>query len=225
MNQELCAYCGNPATTRDHIPPKALFTPARPKNLITVLACGDYNHGASDDDLIFRNELSIMAGSFGASAKAAERLSRSMRRIRRNRTMRTKIVLTAKPVARYSPGGIYLGLGFAVPVTPGVQERVITRRVRGLHWHHSGNSLSDDKIQLVFIDKRKPHCEYALAPITARLKHELIGDGDTFQYLYGRATDDPTFSVWLLIFFKSRSELIVLASTRPSQAFFRRGSE
>ena len=85
--------------------------------------------------------------------------------------MRTKIVLTAKPVARYSPGGIYLGLGFAVPVTPGVQERVITRIVRGLHWHHSGNSLSDDNIQLDFIDKRKPHWEYALAPITAKLKH------------------------------------------------------
>jgi len=32
------------------------------------------------------------------------------------------------------------------------------------------------------------------------LRHVLIGDGETFQYLYGQANDDPAFSVWLLIF-------------------------
>jgi hypothetical protein len=100
-------------------------SPPRPSNLITVPACGDCNHGASDDDEVFRNELSIMAGSFGESAKAAERLRPAMRGIRRNRATLRRMVLGAKPVERYSMGGIYLGLGYAVAVVPGVQERVI----------------------------------------------------------------------------------------------------
>ena len=65
MKQEHCANCDRPANTRDHVPPEKLFTPPRPSNLITVPSCGSCNHGASDDDEVFRNELSIMAGSFG----------------------------------------------------------------------------------------------------------------------------------------------------------------
>jgi hypothetical protein len=214
MKQERCAYCDRLATTRDHVPPEKLFTPPRPSNLITVPSCGSCNHGASDDDEVFRNELSIMAGSFGESAKAVERLQPSMR-IRRNRATLTRMVLGAQPVERYSKGGIYLGLGYAVPVVPRVQERVITRIVRGLYWHHVGTRVPEDaKIELAFIDKRKPDWEEGLALLRPlMLRHILIGDGETFQYLYGQANDDPTFSVWLPIFFKSTAEQIVLVHT------------
>ena len=99
---------------------------------------------------------------------------------------------------------------------PGVQERVITRIVRGLYWHHFQTRLGDDaQVTLVFIDKRKPHWQEALYSLQSlQLRHVPIGDGETFQYLYGRATDDPAFSVWLLIFFKGTGEQIVLAHTR-----------
>src|SRR5216683_2580155 len=98
MNQERCAYCNQPATTRDHVPPKKLFTPPLPGYLITVPSCGQCNHGASDDDEVFRNELSIMAGSFGESANAAERLKPTMRGIRRNRATLTRLVSGAQLV-------------------------------------------------------------------------------------------------------------------------------
>jgi hypothetical protein len=216
MSEELCAYCDHPATTRDHVPSKQLFTPPLP-NLITVPACDRCNNGASEDDEVFRNELSIMAGSFGESAKAAERLRPAMRGIRRNRATLRRMVLGAKPVERYSMRGIYLGLGYAVPLVPGVQERVIKRIVRGLYWHHFRSRLATDThIEIVFIDKRKPHWEYALSALRPlNLRHVLIGDGETFQYLYGQANDDSAFSVWLLIFFKGTSEQIMLAHTRP----------
>ena len=99
-----------------------------------------------------------------------------------------------------------------MPVTPGVQERVITRIVRGLYWHHFQTRL-DAQVTLVFIDKRKPQWQHALEPLL-KLNHVLIGDGQTFQYLYGQAADDSTFSLWLLIFFKGTAEQIVLAHTR-----------
>jgi hypothetical protein len=71
----------------------------------------------------------------------------------------------------------------------------------------------DAQVTLVFIDKRKPQWQHALEPLL-KLNHVLIGDGQTFQYLYGQAADDPTFSLWLLIFFKGTAEQIVLAHTR-----------
>ena len=215
MKEERCAYCDRPATTRDHVPPEKLFTPPRPSNLITVSSCGSCNHGASYDDEVFRNELSIMAGSFGESAKAAERLQTALRGIRRNRATRRRMVLSAQPVERYSTSGLYLGLGYAVLAAPGVQKRVITRIVRGLYWYHIGSRVPDDaKIELVFIDKRKPDWEEGLTLLRPlMLRHILIGDGETFQYCYGQANDDPTFSVWLLIFFKSTAEQIVLVHT------------
>ena len=197
---------------------KAIYAPL-PDNLITVPACDRCNNGASDDDEVFRNELSIMAGSFGESAKAAERSQPTMRGIRRNRATLTRMVLGAKPVERYSMGGIYLGLGYAVPVVPvvpGVQEGVIKRIVLGLYSYHFQTRLGDDaQITLVFIDKRKPHWQHALYSFQSlQLRHVVIGDGETFQYLYGRANHEPTFSVWLLIFFKGTGEQIVLAHTR-----------
>jgi hypothetical protein len=216
MKQELCAYCGNPATTRDHIPPQNLFTPPRPDNLITVPACKQCNNGVSDDDEVFRNELSFMAGSFGESAKAGERAQTALRGIRRNKAMLVRTVTSARPVERYTQSGLYLGRGYAVPLEPGVQQRVITRIVRGLYWHHFNARLENDaQITLVFIDKRRPHWQEALYTLRSLSPaHRLIGDGETFQYLYGRANDDPAFSVWLLIFFKGIGEQIILAHTR-----------
>src|SRR5712692_1699526 len=204
MNQERCAYCDEPATTRDHVPPKNLFTPPLPGNLITVPACDGCNNGASEDDEVFRNELSIMAGSFGESANASERLQPTMRGIRRNRATLARMVTGSQLVERYTTGGLYLGYGYAVPVIPGVQQRVITRIARGLYWHHFQTPLANDaQITLVFIDKRKPQWQEALYTFQRlHLCHVVIGDGKTFQYLYGRANDDPAFSVWLLIFFK-----------------------
>ncbi len=217
MNHELCAYCGNPATTRDHLPSKNLFTPPLPDNLITVPACDQCNNGASDDDEVFRNQLSIMAGSFGESAKAAERLQPTMRGIRRNKAMAERIIRGAQLVERYTTSGLYLGYGYSVPVVPGVEKRVITRIVRGLYWHHLQRRLgADAQVTLIFIDKRTPQWQealYSFQPL--HLRHEVIGDGETFQYLYGWATDDPVFSVWFLIFFKGNGEQIVLAHTRP----------
>ena len=220
MNQELCAYCDNPAMTRDHLPPEKLFTPPLPDNLITVPACDQCNNGASNDDEVFRNELSIMAGSFGESAKAAERLQPALRGIRRNKAMLKRMVTASQLVERYTPSGLYLGHGYAVPVVPGVQQRVINRIVRGLYWHHLQTRLGDDaQVTLVFIDKRKPHWREALYTFQSlHLRHVVIGDGETFQYLYGRANDDPAFSVWLLIFFKGTGEQIVLALTQRDTA-------
>lgn len=47
---QLCLYCGMPAGTRDHVPPKALLEPPWPSNLRTVPACTLCNASWSLDE-------------------------------------------------------------------------------------------------------------------------------------------------------------------------------
>jgi hypothetical protein len=188
--------------------------------LITVPACGNCNHGASDDDEVFRNELAIMAGSFRDSANAAERLQPTMRAILRKRATRENIVSAAKPVERYSMGGIYLGRGYAVPLNSDAHKRVLTRIVRGLYWNQTGNSLANDvHVDLMSIDKTTPNWQAIFdIPRRLRLQNVFVGDGDTFQYFWGNARDDPIRSVWLLMFFKGPSAQIILATTSMARS-------
>ena len=58
----ICVLCGARAgTTIDHVPPKALFPPPRPK-LITVPACEICNGSASEAEEKFRVYLSAKSG-------------------------------------------------------------------------------------------------------------------------------------------------------------------
>lgn len=59
-NQEFCYWCGAPATSREHVPPKCLFPERKDfkdliqkdlrKNLITVPSCDAHNLRKSNDD-------------------------------------------------------------------------------------------------------------------------------------------------------------------------------
>jgi hypothetical protein len=53
-----CVYCGRPADTRDHCPPKLLLERPYPPNLSTLRACRECNEGFSRDEEYF---LTILA--------------------------------------------------------------------------------------------------------------------------------------------------------------------
>jgi len=57
-----CALCGETRpVTREHVPPKGLFLPPRPRNTITVPVCGPCNHGYHLDDEYFRTFVAALA--------------------------------------------------------------------------------------------------------------------------------------------------------------------
>lgn len=49
-----CIYCGVPATTRDHVPPKLLLVRPLPSTLLTVPSCLECNRGRSEDEEYLR---------------------------------------------------------------------------------------------------------------------------------------------------------------------------
>lgn len=212
-----CAYCGEPATTADHVPPKCLFTPPLPNDLVTVPACVTCNNGASNDDAELRNQLSIMGGSFGESTSAAERLKPSLRAIGRDRPTLARMAQGARSFERYSAGGIYLGQGVAVPVPADARERVFIRIVRGLFWHHFGERLDASQVTLIHVDKSKPPWRQSLDMLLSiPHQHLPIGDGAAFEYRYAR-DDDPAVSFWMMTFFRGAAEYIVIGHTRPGE--------
>jgi hypothetical protein len=210
LNGTICAYCGEKATTRDHVPPKGLFLKPLPTDLVTVPSCSRCNHGASGDDRTFRNHLSIRVGGFRTTGPARRLwVEKGMPSIRKNRADLRQIAISARPVACYSPGGIYLGQGVAVPFDKAAHDRVVTRIVRGLYWHHYGIPVcAGTSVGVVFIDTTKPGWLNRLAPVLNMLTHQSIGGG-VFKYAHGRATDDPLSSIWMLDFHEGRHVVCV----------------
>ena len=54
-----CVYCGDRASSRDHVPPKLLLKSPYPRNYRTVPACADCNGGYSKDEEYFRVVLGL----------------------------------------------------------------------------------------------------------------------------------------------------------------------
>jgi hypothetical protein len=58
-----CIYCGQPATTREHVPSKVFLTEPFPENLPTVPACFECNNGYSDDEKYIACFLDVLKSS------------------------------------------------------------------------------------------------------------------------------------------------------------------
>lgn len=104
--------------------------------------------------------------------------------------------------------GIHLGKQRAVTVPARAHNSVLDRTVRGLYFHHFGHILG-------------PQVACRVAPLnglSGEIKSVLemmafgsVG-GDALIYRYGRASDSPLDSMWLLLFYK---RYLVLVETRP----------
>jgi hypothetical protein len=140
----ICVYCGErQGITRDHIPPKGLFSKPRP-NLVTVPCCVECQSGQSLDDEYFLHMISIRSDiAENSSARAArDSTHRSFAKPAKMRLTRA-LFRAIKSAAAYSPSGIYLGQRMAYDVDLERLCRVIERTTRGLYFHEFGHRMSD----------------------------------------------------------------------------------
>jgi hypothetical protein len=138
-----CAICGKrQATTAEHVPPKTLFLKPRPSNLVTVPACFFCNNRSSAIEEQFGVYLAMLV------AHPAERTwslwrNQALRTIRHNRRLFQKLHTNVRTVSVQSPGGIHLGEAASFPVPGTVYNSVIEKTIRGLYYHHYGETLGD----------------------------------------------------------------------------------
>lgn len=79
MQQGSCYFCGNTATTREHVPPRGFFPKSERHNLICVPSCEVHNNERSGEDEYFRMIVAGAAWEFLPSP-VRETIIRSVKR-------------------------------------------------------------------------------------------------------------------------------------------------
>jgi hypothetical protein len=211
-----CAYCGNEATTKDHIPPKALFPRPLPNgiDLVTVPCCAECNRRAADDDKYFAV---ILSSSIEAQQKHEGRLvwerllsggkhhpeeKGLWKRIRRNLRLHE---------ARCA-GGIILG---NLPAHTNYEPRfyrVLQRIVKGFFFKLRGRRLPSDFTIVVTESPTKKFWDD-----TQDLKEALARNGcfepmhNVFRLWRTAEKERPDVTLWYMIFLEAKDFLCLTA--------------
>jgi len=195
-NKTLCVFCGNKeATTKDHIPPKAIFPTPRPHNLVTVPACKECNNSCSSIEEEFASRLSLLVGIEEKITIALH--ERNKRILLHNKKLRRQIFNSIEKVY-IKENGIIVGKEFKIPWKAESHDKLIEKMIRGLYFYHYGQII-DDKIGIKVQWLNKLPKDFlnliAFTPIV------YIGNKNQFIYRYANAIESPTESIWLFLFF------------------------
>lgn len=189
-----CCYCGTrEATTRDHVPPKAVFNKPRPDNLITVPCCFECNNQASSSDEKFKAYLGI---HIARHVGEAERLFKEgvLPTAKHNQKLRRNIFNLMYPVNIATKAGIITGKCMAVPWHDEAHDITIERIVRGLFFHHYGKIIGDNAIVNTYWFKEPQSI------LDDKLYETSIANGN-FKYQYNKVDEAEFDSVWLFNFY------------------------
>jgi hypothetical protein len=194
---EVCAYCGSEsATTRDHIPPKAIFPTPRAYDLITVASCASCNQGASESDERFRTYLSLHVGIDTHTTSTL--WEETLRGVRHNRRLHRTLLENAERVWLTTRSGVIYGNAYRGRWDSDAHDRTVERMIRGLYYHHYGEMLGNRAMVKIHWF-RELSSDFLEA--TAECEQRSVGAGQ-FVYRFGRALDAPLHSIWLFEFHK-----------------------
>lgn len=133
-NPKLCAICGYmEATTKDHVPPRAIFPKPLPVQMVTVPACAQCNNGANHEDERFRIYLGATTAHFHDDATRLWQ-EESMRTLRANKRLMKEFAGNVDPDNIVQKPDGTMGIPIRWPVS--AYAPVITRMARGLFYHH-----------------------------------------------------------------------------------------
>ena len=192
-----CVFCGQAATTRDHIPPKGVFLDPLPTDLVTAPACAACNNSTKLDDEYFR-ALIATQGYWtvdGARLWKEKVVGSSFRKRPKFRQMLARNIIELPPEHRHPdlPGGVK-----AVTFDAQRINRVLRKIVLGLYWQHEKKQLPTDISIEPFKDRLVD--DHARAIFASRPEYSI--GGGAFKYRWGVASDDAHVSIWHLMFYE-----------------------
>jgi hypothetical protein len=215
---KVCAYCGRPATTADHVPPRGLFARPLPADVITVPSCSSCNNNSSKDDEYFRTVMSVRHDTFDhpdASAAAQRQLTRFNQP--GSAKFAKSFVSGVNEVEIRTSAGLYLGQAGEFTADMRRVSRVVERIVRGLHFHHHRSRIPDTATLSVYpadsIAQSNDPVYINLLPAiewAARAHRHVVGN-DVLEYKFRNSEDDRLGAAWLLQFYRRVGFLALLA--------------
>ena len=195
-----CIYCGQTAKlTPDHVPPKNLFLPPRPSNLITVPSCTTCNGGASKDDEYFKNVI-VLRNDVGTHREATQLLQEVLASLKRpaQQWFTQAFLKKMSPVSLVSPSGLYLGRTMAMDIEGERVKRVLNRTIRGLFYHERKERLPTDCLVNTWIDMELP--DPRIMALLLAEQPKVIGNA-VFSYRAIFTKDEKYGSAWLLVLY------------------------
>ncbi len=215
-NSQECVYCGTTGClTRDHVPPKAIFSKPLPSNLITVPACARCNSAASNDDEYFRLSLQVrdQMEDHPDVIRSRPTLLRSLERPQKT-GMRNAIMKSIVLADLVTPSGLFVKKQWAIETDTERLRRVVTRIMKGLFFHRRNHRLPDHYEALVFneesvqkwpVETLNLYNENIIKPILSQ-PGVTIGN-QVFTFRFGFHTTDPDTTFWIFTFYQRASFL------------------
>lgn len=192
---DLCYWCGNQATTQDHVPAKGfLKKQSSPKELLTVPSCKSHNNLFSGDEEWLRNYMTAISHDQDALDIWSKRSFPSLKRNKKLlQEMRENMVVLSnnQKALRFSKKRA---------------RHVIQKIVRGLFFHMFNKPLGKVFFRYYFNPKVN-----LLEQFASKASFFSIQNG-VFQWAVAAGTDDPGNAIWWLEF--HRSNLFIVAITR-----------
>ncbi len=211
-----CAYCGRPAETRDHIPPKALFPQPLPDavELVTVPCCHQCNQGVADDDKYFATVLSSSIAAQGTAEGRAvwERLVSGGRRHPEEKGFWKGIRRNIRVSEIHSPGGIILG---SLPGHRRYEPRfysVLERIVKGFFFKLSGTQLPSEYRVVIWESPTQELWEQI-----PDVREGLLANGcfqpmhNVFRLWSTTEKQRPSVTMWYMVFLEAKDFLCLTA--------------
>lgn len=209
-NSGTCTYCQQrEAETRDHVVPRALFTPPLPINLVTVPACAACNRRKGEDDDYLRDYLAMdFAGSESPIADTLLR-GKISRSVARNQSeLFREIAPRIKPQPFYTKGGIYLGAYLQAPIDDARIARGLGRIARGLFNHFSSGQLVPPDYEVEVWRIMPWDMEEAWKTFSRFHLNRCAPIGDVWAGTCARVKEEPLSSLWMMSFY-SRVHFVV----------------
>ncbi len=199
-----CTYCDiGQGNTKDHVIPRSLFKPPRPK-MVTVPCCVKCNEEFKSDEDVFTSW--IMFGPAGASTEG-----QSLWKAKRHRTfdkdigLRQEIARSLKYVNFETEGGIYIKSGFIIEPDSKRIKNVIRKIIRGLFWEEYRERVPKDiEISRPLVsDINDPDVVRAFDIYTTSTngRASTAFSEETCKYFVVRADRETFESLWIMVFY------------------------
>jgi len=189
-----CYLCGEIKNlTRDHLPPKGIFRPPLPTNLITVPCCKKCNESFTLDDEVF---IIFTAGHHAASAdgiwvcnnKVSNSFRRSPKLLNKFRKSMVKVSVYEDNILSHRNG---------MTIEDVRVERVLQRMTKGFIFKFYPNIPHNDlnyKVDMINLDKE------LVENLNRRMRYDERGNG-IFRFWRAVAFDEPTSGIWVYVFY------------------------
>ena len=219
MTEQECYLCGQKASatpegklTRDHLPPKNLFLPPRPSDLITLPCCNACNNQAHEDDEYLRLAVSGYLNNNPIGKRIwREKAVGSTIRKRRLRKPVDAMAASLKRIALITPEGVEDAVEVEIKRAP--IDRALTRMTKGflalLHPEIDRTLLTFRTTQLDQFKLNDP----GFGEIRKVLSYFQRGNG-VYRCWYGLDAEYSLKGGWIHMFFDSAAYLVEHTSDR-----------